>query len=512
MKYDRQTHAAAILLALLCAAGSAVGCSDAPDAQTSVVTDAVTTADTVVTEAVDNAYGRAGVRDNLPQTMDFGGQVVRVLSRSADYDTHIEFLAEESTGDVVQDAVYQRNLTVSDRLNLTMEVIEVDQTRHEDSGVNDLVRKSVTAGSDDYDLVGNHMSGITKQITNNYCTDLRTLDHIDFSQPWWNQSYIESVSIDGKTYMCSGELAQSIISGTYVLFFNKNLWATYFDDNLYDIVLDGTWTWDRLGEFCKGYYQDLNGDGTADENDRWGYVHQHNAVVSDAIAVSFDLTFTEYNESAGIYEWALENERTAAFLDTMKTFLHTHDSTFIMPSLPNGGDVEYREMFMNDHMLFMANMLSVTENLRDMESDYGILPLPKYEEAQEDYHTVPHNGFTVFAIPTTCSVTDVMGAFLEAMSAESYRTVTPAYYDTALKVKYARDDQAGAMLDLCTGGVSLDFAYLFNAYIGNSPASLFREVINTSSAIGKGMSTIAGKEAIFKKKIDALFEAYRDMD
>ena len=214
MKYDRQTHAAAILLALLCAAGSAVGCSDAPDAQTSVVTDAVTTADTVVTEAVDNAYGRAGVRDNLPQTMDFGGQVVRVLSRSADYDTHIEFLAEESTGDVVQDAVYQRNLTVSDRLNLTMEVIEVDQTRHEDSGVNDLVRKSVTAGSDDYDLVGNHMSGITKQITNNYFTDLRTLDHIDFSQPWWNQSYIESVSIDGKTYMCSGELAQSIISGT----------------------------------------------------------------------------------------------------------------------------------------------------------------------------------------------------------------------------------------------------------------------------------------------------------
>ena len=98
------------------------------------------------------------------------------------------------------------------------------------------------------------------------------------------------------------------------------------------------------------------------------------------------------------------------------------------------------------------------------------------------------------------------------MCAESYRTVTPAYYDTALKVKYARDDRAGAMLDLCTGGVSLDFAYLFNAYIGCDPASLFREVINTPSKIEKGMSTIAAKESKFDKKVEALFEAYREME
>lgn len=498
----------AVLVALL-----AIGCADASDPQTGAETaGGKTTAAETSSVTEDASYGRSGTRDNLPDTLDFGGETVRVLSRSADYDTRIEFLAQDSSGDVVEDAVYRRNLQVMERLNLTMEVIEVNETRHESSGVNQMIRKSVTAGSDDYDLAGNHMSGITQQITNHYFTDLQTLNYLDLSQPWWNRSYVDSVTIDGKTYMCSGELAQSIISGTYVLFFNKNLWSGSFDDDLYDIVLNGNWTWDRFSEFCKGFYKDLNGDGKADEHDLWGYVHQNNAVVSDAIAVSFDLEFTKFDESTQIYTWVLENERTAAFLDTMKSFLHAHDSTLIMPDLPNGGDVEYREMFMNDHMLFMANMLSVTENLRDMESDYGILPLPKYDEAQDGYHTVPHNGFTVFAVPTTCGKPDTVGAFMEAMCAESYRTVTPAYYDTALKVKYARDDRAGAMLDLCTGGVSLDFAYLFNAYIGCDPASLFREVINTPSKIEKGMSTIAAKESKFDKKVEALFEAYREME
>ena len=191
---------AALMLLLLAAAGCVIACSDAAEPPVEEQTGAATTAEQTEVEE-DPAYGRTHVKDDLPETMDFGSQTVRVLSRSADYDTRIEFLAEEASGDVVEDAVYNRNLKVSERLNITMQVIEVNETRHEDSGVNTLIRKSVTAGSDDYDLVGNHMSGITRQITNNYFTDLQNVNHLNLEQPWWNASYLDAVSIDGKTYI-----------------------------------------------------------------------------------------------------------------------------------------------------------------------------------------------------------------------------------------------------------------------------------------------------------------------
>ena len=122
----------AVLVALL-----AIGCADASDPQTGAATEGgETTAAETSSVTEDASYGRSGTRDNLPDTLDFGGETVRVLSRSADYDTRIEFLAQDSSGDVVEDAVYRRNLQVMERLNLTMEVIEVNETRHESSGVN----------------------------------------------------------------------------------------------------------------------------------------------------------------------------------------------------------------------------------------------------------------------------------------------------------------------------------------------------------------------------------------
>jgi hypothetical protein len=113
---------------------------------------------------------------------------------------------------------------------------------------------------------------------------------------------------------------------------------------------------------------------------------------------------------------------------------------------------------MGDRGLFYTSFLRDAQRFRTMETDFGILPYPKYDEAQKDYKTFSKAGFAAFAIPSTVKDREFSEIMLEALNAESYRKVIPAYYDIALKNKYARDDDSSEMLDIIREGFDFDFS------------------------------------------------------
>lgn len=509
MKYtDRQKHLTSAFLILLIVQALCSSCGEAGGKENADSTAAGDISDTEAPiETEEILTGREAVKDSLPDNLDLGGRTVRVLTRSDDYETKTEFIAEQETGDIIQDAVYQRNLRVSERLNVVMEAVEAGpgSSRREGAIVNNLVRTSVLAGGDDYDLIGNHMSQITTSVLEGYYLDLTGLDYLDFSQPWWNQSYTDNVTLSGKQFMCAGDLALSMISGTYVTFFNKNLWNSLdLDDNPYQVVMDGEWTIDRMAEYCTNVYSDINGNSEQDMEDRYGVTYCNDGVQADALVGGAALKFVSLDRTDGTYSWILENERTADFLGKVKNLFYVGNRC--LSYTYENYDPSINKL-KDDTALFLIHYLSVTEKLRDMKSDYGILPMPKLDESQENYATLPQNGFSVFAIPLTCKIPDTVAPFLEAMCAESYRLVTPAYYEVALKVKYARDSEASAMLDLAVSSIYLDFGYIYNAYLGN-PTSIFRSILNTSTAVDKGMSTIARDTEKINSKLRSISETY----
>ena len=485
------------------AAASVVSCGDS---QTPVETDS-SDSESTVTEPVETTpdevdNGRASVTDNLPSDLNLNGRSIRILARSGDKDTRLEFLAEEESGDIVEDAVYKRNLTVCERLGITLDVIEVAEERHSGTGINDLLTASVMSGSDDYDIVANHLGQLSPLILQGMFQNMYDLPYIDWDQPWWNQSYNDAV----KRYACAGELSLSMISGIYATFFNKQLWDEYYDEDLYEIVKSGDWTIDRMTEFSTGVYDDVNGNGEADEADTFGMSYILDSIQADAFAAGAGITFTEYAD--GKYTWALENERTADFLSKMDTLLF--DKSTLLTTNLDAFQTTLLDKMKNDSALFIVHMLSGTELLREMVGDYGIVPMPKFDESQSEYRTTVHNGSSVFAIPATATGADELAAVLEAMCAESYRMVTPAYFDVALKVKYARDDSASEMLDICAESISFDFAYLFNSAIGSN-AAIFRSLLKPEN-IGSAMSTIASKKSEVDTKLADIVTAYSELD
>jgi hypothetical protein len=111
--------------------------------------------------------------------------------------------------------------------------------------------------------------------------------------------------------------------------------------------------------------------------------------------------------------------------------------------------------------LFPTRFERCFDKFTDMSFSYGMLPFPKYDTAQEQYLTVPEYDFSVYGVPTTLPFEDydMVGITMEALSAESWKTVSPAYYDEALKGRYSADETTAEIIDLIMEGRVFDWGY-----------------------------------------------------
>ena len=163
----------------------------------------------VTTEAVDALTARGLVDDELDDA-DFGGRTFRILGDDACADFYI---IEEQTGDVLDDAVYERNLAVTERFNIKLEA-EV----FEESQMSKMLKNSVMAADDAYQLFSGHIIYAGNAVCDNVYYNLYDIPHINFDKPWWSQSNIEDLTYDGKAFIAMGDFALTTIAYTYAFY------------------------------------------------------------------------------------------------------------------------------------------------------------------------------------------------------------------------------------------------------------------------------------------------------
>ena len=227
------------------------------------------------------------------------------------------------------------------------------------------------------------------------------------------------------------------LTGIDSLAFNKKLATDFSVPDIYDTVFDGKWTFDCLNSTIKGVYSDLNGNSTAvkDKEDRWGLE------IFGGNNISCFETSCEapciVNKN-GKYEFVYDSERNVEVFDMLVKLVHQNEDVVYY-----GQDSMQvpESAFGNGNSLFATISFAKTSTMRDLKFDWGVIPYPKYDESQEKYHTRASSGMEVFQIPVTSSGREDVGAVLEALSSEGYKSLTPAYYETALKVKYTNGDR-----------------------------------------------------------------------
>ena len=206
-------------------------------------------------------YERSLVEDGLDEK-DYGGRVFRIAATGA------EVITDESArnkGNLLVDAKFDRNQAVEDRFNVKVEVVYSSDY----VTLNDYATKTILSGSDEFDLLIGQVLETANSVSKNLYLNWYDIEHIDFSKPWWFETTSTNLSYDDKAILAISHLNHSAVSGVYCLFFNKNLAASYEMGDLYGLVLDGKWTFDKMMELVKDVYVD-DGNDVRDKNDFYG--------------------------------------------------------------------------------------------------------------------------------------------------------------------------------------------------------------------------------------------------
>ena len=435
--------------------------------------------------------------DSLPDSIDMGGRTISVYGWSG--PAVVEFVVEEANGDIVNDAIYERNRKVEERLNAKLEyTLNIGNYDNRSKWVKTL-EKSIMAGDGAYDIsAGYSMAGATLAY-DHMVFDLMPLDYPDFSKPWWPESLIKEATCGGKLYFCSGDISTYMIYYMYATFFNKGLVESYNVENPYEMVRSGSWTLDKMISISSGTYSDLNGDGKKSLEDQFGFI-THPTYTDNFFFASGLRTTSVGDDGLPALSEEFGGEKTQALLEKLVEAFKTE-------GMLNFSDYIFRTTFEEGRSIFMMHEIQVAEtSLRTSQIDYGIIPSPKYDESQTEYYGVTSFPYTLYGIPIDCADPQQSAAVLEALASESYRTVSPALFETALKVKYAGDEDMSEMYDIIRKNNVFDIGRIFNDSMNGATYSLFRSALSSGSAnwISTYEKSLKSLQKNFDKVITAL--------
>jgi hypothetical protein len=369
-----------------------------------------------------------------------------------------QIAVEEASSEPINDAVYRRNLKVSERFGVNIKSILYDEPDFDQP-----FKKSIMAGDDTFQLAAMHIIQSGVYATEGLLADWNIIPNIDITKPWWNQTVAKNTQIGGRLFLEQNDIpTYTVICNNHIMFFNKKVADELEIPNLYETVRQGKWTIDLLTQYAKLGTKDLNGDGIMGEDDRWGFLASTGS--TSTFLAGSDQPIMAVN-SDGIPELALNTPKMISIVEKVYDLCVASGDTYMKPI---DRENDFCMMFGDGKSLFYNGYINNCALLRDMEDAFGILPIPKFDEKQSGYYTQIQGNSDTVGIPRSLPEADYefVGTIVEALAAESYKMVRPVIYETTLKTKFARDMESEEMLDLVSRNIVIDFGFIYNNWQG----------------------------------------------
>ncbi len=450
---------ALILLLALCLFTASCGSGDTQ-------TSDETTLDTETTSDSDDEY-----KLNLP-SKNYDGYTVTYLTIN-DYCNRYKLNIAEENGDYLNDAAYKRDTAVSELLGVKFSAHEVPD---EGQRTTSYLSADIMADDNTYDFVVPHpTAGLVDSITSGLLYDWNELEYVDFSKPWWNTAMQDSLSINGKVLFASGDIVITN-QGTAGFVFNKDYIKNYgISTDLYQLVYDGKWTIDQLNSIIKDVSQDLNGDTEMNENDQYGLLLPPGTT---GILFGGMGHITKVTDD-GYYALDMDNEKMYNLVDKLYGLVNSGD-TYVSQgySYATFADSQFYDILSSGHsFIAQYDIGGLHTYLRELDFDFGLLPMVKLEEEQDYHHAVAAG---LICIPSNTKDPERTGIIAEALAYYSYQYLRPAFFDVVLKNKSLQDEDSYNALTIIHETKVFDFAYNFDS-TGKSYNALTEVVINKDS-------------------------------
>ncbi len=418
-----------------------------------------------------------------------------------------DFEAEEFIGEPINDAMYQRVMTVQDNYDCEIEniVITADNRQgHTALGI------SVQAGTNDYDLACLSAYSSCDAMIAGYLLDIYKVPNLDLSQPWWDQYAVDDFTFKGACYMATGDISIGDNKSTFCIYYNKRMADEYNLPNVYEMVDKKTWTIDGFRTLAETVDSNLDYDNDGshvnDVDDIYGIYIWDDIMMGIVNASGIKCCSVDEN---GDIQLTLYSEKFVDAFNKFTAYAYNKDVTCAYQR--NGYDQDYGTIaFREGRALFFMDYLFNATDFREMEDDFGILPLPLFDENQDRYYnsaaswmlslySIPKNSFSEEELART-------GFITQALAYESLYTLTPAYYSQTLQSKVSRDEDSARMLDLIFSTRTYDLGWYFE--IGGYNEAIMNLLRSYSSDVS---SMYSKSERVANKVLEKYNEQIDDL-
>ena len=441
-------------------------------------TDAVTESDTV-TDALTAAVTETAAepeRDRLAElgSRDLGGMVYTALDCNSAAYSNIP--GEVQTGEIVNDTLWERDAVIEELYNVQINY------ELENSGSTSKFRSAVLAGEKPCDLIFTVGAKLSTLALEGVLANMLDIEHLSLDQKWWSSLMYDNLRLKNAMYFTTGDICPSMYRIAACTYVNTKLADDYdITCDFVQEVRDGTWTWDLVGELSKGINQDLNQDGQwAYIDDLFGNIGCFATYLMPACNVEY-CTITEDGTNLAL---TAVTDQTVTIVEKLRTIFE--------PTNPRSeGNDFVSSAFKEDRALFLTGTTgNAFSLLRDMESDYTILPVAKFDKTQKGYRTAVNIWSTAYVGVPMTAMDEKSGFVTEALAAWSYTNMRPITLNLTYKDKLARDEQSLEMLDIVYDNLYLSFAEVYD--FGGIP-SIFYDVLAGGGELVSQVEKVASK-------------------
>lgn len=466
---------------LLCLSMLAAACLGL--ASCGVNEEGTTAKDTTETPVGTNEEGETIEIDPF-KDVNYNGQPFHIYTSTNIASTGMgnsNFLIEGSdttNGNIVNDAVLERNVTVSEKLGVTLEYTQIDINYTQ---VQADIRKFVNSGDHEFDLVINDLYPFANlAIEGNFRNTLDPECVFDFEKEYWYDDYMADLRlIDGYQYLLAGDYFIDLIRSAHCLLYNKDIYHEYYQtdpDEVYSWVLNYEWTYEKMNQMISDIYEDKNMNQQKDKGDLYGFLVCEFWGCSIPFTVSGNPTFIIRDEADGAPVVSLlENNRANDLASAMTAIFQNESSSITMTP-----ETELLEAFVDGQALIVGyQRLGSLENptLRNMQGDIGIVPYPMVYASDQRYVTSTHDTSELGAILATAKDMSFITTVIEVLNRETAKLLMPKYYKEALQIQYVDDSTAASMIDIIHDNFGNSFALAYNNALGDSMLQSFTTAV-----------------------------------
>jgi len=487
----------ALLLALLMAGSMLAACGNATGGETTTAPEAGNS-DAVVSETEASTVDKNGfLLDDLQKSYNFGTE----LNILYDTDTDNGDFAEEVNGNAENDAIYARNLSVEERLGVTLRFTGTPGGDGNQAAYMAKVQNDVNSGDSTYDIYAAYSRTVPLLAYNGLCRNLAESDYINLEKPWWPEALTFECMVNNKLFFVSGDIATSMLWYMCCMFVNRDMWNDlHIAEDIYDLVLNNQWTLDKMIECAKLAYAD-DGDGTVNNSDTFGLVC-YNTCFDAFLNYSGIITIAKDGDGMLKLSDDFTGEKAATIVSKLGSYCK--DASFLhsgTASVARNAYLEGRSLFIIDGT-FIAG-----RSEKNAAFEYAIIPGPKYNTDQENYWTNMRYPFTFYAVSSTTSKVDAAECLIEAEGSENYRSVTPIIFELTMKSKYSSSEVSSKMYDIIRDGVVFDFGRIYGYSLNN----YYPDFRNICFSGGTGWTTkVKSINKLLGSQLDAVYKSFED--